>query len=237
METIIKSKLQAKKQKAEWGTIICQFCQVPAYSNFGFRCMIAQMKQQKTELPSFYNYIQIKNPVDQQEHVVFCGFKYQCVELARRFMIVNQDVFFQDIDCAYHIFDLKYVYDIFDHNNKIEFKSFLNGGNVAPQRGDLIISAKSKNQPYGHVSVVVRCNIEEKYVDIIEQNYDDFHTEERDYTRRLVFEVIEGGRYYLYNKSVGKEYSKVNQNIDQEDSDEEGVIGWKRVDKPLKFMN
>lgn len=35
---------------------------------------------------------------------------------------------------------------------------------------------------------------------------------------------------------MGRKYPKVLQHSDSEDSDEEGIIGWKRVDRPLKVF-
>ena len=40
---------------------------------------------------------------------VSTGFKYQCVELARRYLIINHGVTFESIPMAYDIFDLKSV--------------------------------------------------------------------------------------------------------------------------------
>ena len=37
------------------------------------------------------------------------GFKYQCVELARRYLIINHGVTFDSIPMAFDIFDLKSV--------------------------------------------------------------------------------------------------------------------------------
>ncbi len=45
------------------------------------------------------------------------------------------------------------------------------------------------------------------------------------------------GKYYLTNKSVGKIYPKVLEHSDSEDSDEDTIIGWKRVDRPIKYLN
>ena len=42
-------------------------------------------------------------------HGVPTGFTYQCVELARRYLIINHGVTFESIPMAYDIFDLKNV--------------------------------------------------------------------------------------------------------------------------------
>ena len=39
----------------------------------------------------------------------FLGFPYQCVELARRYLVINHRVTFESIPMAYDIFDLKSV--------------------------------------------------------------------------------------------------------------------------------
>ena len=61
------------------------------------------------------------------------------MEYARRFMVINQQAAFCDIDYAYLIFDLKTVKDLTKENSEIPFLSFKNGENVPPQPGDLII--------------------------------------------------------------------------------------------------
>ena len=37
-------------------------------------------------------------------------------------------------------------------------------------------------------------------------------------------------KYFLKNKSIGRVYPKVIENSDSEDSDEEGILGWKRLE-------
>ncbi len=37
------------------------------------------------------------------------GLKFQCVELARRYLVVNYNVTFQSVDYAYQIWDIRHV--------------------------------------------------------------------------------------------------------------------------------
>jgi hypothetical protein len=42
-------------------------------------------------------------------------------------------------------------------------------------------------------------------------------------------EKREGNKYYLYNKRLGRKYPKILEHSDSEESDEENILGWKRV--------
>ena len=57
---------------------------------------------------------------------VFMGYKWQCVELARRWLYINKGYVFDDIAMAYDIFRLRFVTVIAD-NSKLPLKSFANG--------------------------------------------------------------------------------------------------------------
>ncbi len=70
---------------------------MPAYSNKGFGFSWHTLKSSESGL----------------KRDVFLGIKYQCVEYARRFMVVNQLCAFEDIGTADKIFDLTTVINLF----------------------------------------------------------------------------------------------------------------------------
>ena len=66
------------------------------------------------------------------------GHKWQCVELARRWLYVNKGYVFDDIAMAYDIFRLRNVRVIAD-DCLLPLHSFRNGARRAPEPGALLI--------------------------------------------------------------------------------------------------
>ena len=126
------------------------FAGVPAYSNCQNACV---------------------NPAPNFITGVYTGIKWQCVEYARRWLLVNQGVVYGDVDIAADIWDLDYVHTP-DKKNKFVFKGFVNGGVDTPQRGDLLIYS---NEFFGtgHVAVVLQVDVKRTRVLVGEQNFDN----------------------------------------------------------------
>ena len=82
--------------------------------------------------------------------------------------------------------------------------------------------------------VAFKSDVEHGFVEIGEQNYNKHGWDNFHYSRRLVLEK-KNGKYFLTNKSKGRVYPKVIENSDSEESDEEGIVGWKRIEGiPIK---
>ncbi|XXQ30481.1 Peptidase C51 domain-containing protein [Plasmodiophora brassicae] len=115
---------------------------------------------------------------------VFTGFQWQCVELARRYLVVNAGVAFDDVVNAYQIWDLDGVRRVAD-GERVAWRRFANGSRVRPEIGSLLIwSPAGFYEPTGHVAVVVA--VGDAFVDIVEQNVDDTVWETgQTYSRRL----------------------------------------------------
>jgi len=98
----------------------------------------------------------------------FSGFKWQCVEYARRYLIINNSITFKQIDNAYQIFDLNNFFSITD-NRIVPIKKCLNGSNIAPKKGSLLIWKPKKNDNItGHVAIITKVNLND--IEIAEQN-------------------------------------------------------------------
>ena len=100
---IYKSKKQYK-----YGELIGTFNGINAYSN-------QQGLLDKNE-QNYYNGI-------------YTGIKWQCVEYARRYLILNHNITFQEIDNAYDIFALDYFNSIID-NSLIPIRKISNNSNI-----------------------------------------------------------------------------------------------------------
>ena len=159
------------------------------------------------------------------------GFKYQNVEYARRWMITNQKCTFADVNWACNIFDIEYVEDLLTGDKK-PFKSFLNTSQTPPIYGDYIIFPRGYLQRFGHVAVITGINIDQGYVEICEQSFNNVWEEPTSYSRKLVllkYEGLytltevkwkEGSNDYINSNELGKEIVKIETIR---------VLGWKRI--------
>jgi hypothetical protein len=73
------------------------------------------------------------------EHGHYCGMKWQCVELARRYMIKTRSISFDSVGMAWEIFDLPHAFQVADPTLKFKFESHKNGSHERPKSGDLLI--------------------------------------------------------------------------------------------------
>ncbi|KAI8801104.1 hypothetical protein BJ742DRAFT_838776 [Cladochytrium replicatum] len=108
---------------------------------------------------------------DHYIHDQYCGYKWQCVELARRYLILNRGMTFDSVPMAYDIFDLKTATRVSD-GQKFPFIANPNGDWVPPEIGSLLIwEPVGEFRTTGHVAVIV--TVASQYVDIVEQNVED----------------------------------------------------------------
>ncbi len=118
----------------------------------------------KTELPTRQAY---RSYVDG----VYMGHKWQCVELARRWMYLTRGYIFDDIAMAYDIFQLRHVRVVKD-GALLPLKSFRNGSGRPPEPGALLIwNDGGEFDVTGHVAVVTEVLADR--VRCIEQNVED----------------------------------------------------------------
>lgn len=127
---------------------------------------------------------------------VYMGHKWQCVELARRWMYVNCGYVFDDIAMAYDIFSLRHVRRIED-GALLPLRSFRNGGMRPLEPGALIIwNEGGEFEVTGHVAVVTEATADR--VRIIEQNVEDtFWPDGQTWSRELPLGRTAGGGWRL----------------------------------------
>eukprot|EP00667_Euglena_gracilis_P019397 EG_transcript_20789 len=125
---------------------------------------------------------------------VYTGAKYQCVELARRYWLINRGIVFESIPMAYHIFGLRSAKRVAD-NRSVPLETHPNGAGPRPEKGSLLIwEARGFFRGTGHVAVIV--SVQDSHVDIVEQNVvEQVWPPGQKYSRRLPARVdpLSGG--------------------------------------------
>ena len=114
----------------------------------------------------------------------YTGIKWQCVEYARRWLLINTGAVYGDVDIAADIWDkIDFLTDV-KTNKQIPLETHLNGSMQAPEVGDLLVYAKAFNDT-GHVAVVTGLDINNGIVEVSEQN---FYNESwpDDYARKIM---------------------------------------------------
>ena len=127
---------------------------------------------------------------------VYTGYKWQCVEFARRWLLLNKGYVFDDIAMAYDIFRLDHV-TVVASGKKLPIYSFRNGAPRRPEPGAMLIWAEGGEfEMTGHVAIVTE--VDDHYVRVAEQNVRHAEWPEgRDYSRELPAEVGEDGGYWI----------------------------------------
>lgn len=111
---------------------------------------------------SFINYITHRN------RLIATGIKFQCVEFARRWLVIHYDMLFDNVDDAINIWNLNTITRITD-NKRFLFVSILNDGHTLPEVGSLLIYRKTPIFKSGHVAVVIK--VEPGIIHFAERNW------------------------------------------------------------------
>ncbi len=127
---------------------------------------------------------------------VYTGYKWQCVEFARRWLLVNRGYVFDDIAMAYDIFRLGDVTVVRD-GSKLPLHSFRNGAQRHPERGDMLIwNEGGEFEVTGHVAIVT--DVHPDRIRVAEQNvHDRAWPDGADYSRELTTRVDDDGGYWI----------------------------------------
>ena len=127
---------------------------------------------------------------------IFMGYKWQCVEFARRWLYLNKGYIFDDVAMAYDIFGLRSVRDI-KTNSRLPLNAFANGNKKHPEPGCLLIWNKGGEfEGTGHVAVVTE--VTDQYLRIAEQNVGQkIWPENGYYARELHAKVTSEGEYWV----------------------------------------
>ena len=124
----------------------------------------------------------------------YTGIKWQCVEYARRWLLINKGAVYGDVDIAADIWNnIDYLTDVAT-KKAIPLESHLNGSRQPPQVGDLLIYARAFNDT-GHVAVVIDTDYANGVIEVGEQNYNNEPWPE-DFARKIEL-VRKGDNYWL----------------------------------------
>ena len=133
--------------------------------------IIAYSSDEKTN-PNIkkYSYLKLTTPGNIKK--IFCGIKFQCVEYARRWLILVKNITFEQIDMAYQLFTSDYIcFKNIWTKQQIPYTKCPNGSTISPVTGSILLWDKADNYLTGHVAIIL--NIDENYVYIGEQNWED----------------------------------------------------------------
>ncbi|CCW70499.1 unnamed protein product [Phytomonas sp. Hart1] len=101
------------------------------------------------------------------ERNIFFGFKYQCVEFARRALYLRKGLLLPNVDTASNIVHLTHVHDV-QTAQTIPLRFIPNGSPEKPVEDSLFISPATEKNPFGHVGVI--SEVGDDYVGIADQN-------------------------------------------------------------------
>ena len=168
----------------EFGTLLGSFMGVNAFS-----CNYSSF--------SVYRHLEFPNLLVHRKRNLYFGFKFQCVEYSRRFLIQTYGITFGDVGMAYEIFDLQHAIRIRD-SAEIQWTNIENGGKLRPIPGSVMIWEEGGEfRKTGHVAIVTEAT--DEFVRVAEQNVDDtIWPNGRNYARELKVNYdSKTGSYYV----------------------------------------
>jgi len=102
---------------------------------------------------------------------IYTGVKWQCVEYARRWLILRRNLTFSEVNCAYDIWNLKSFKNL-QNLSKCSIVKRANGSEQPPTQNSVLIWKRSRGNPYGHVAIISEVNVDKRYIRVAEQNLD-----------------------------------------------------------------
>lgn len=137
----------------------------------------------------------------------YMGYKWQCVEFARRFLYLNYGVVFTDVGMAYEIFSLRFLRQVVN-DDILPLQAFENGSKQPPVAGCLLIWQQGGEfHKTGHVAIITQ--VLENKIRIVEQNVIHHRLPVgQQWTRELPL-LVKDGHYFI-----------------QDSFDDTEILGW-----------
>ena len=131
----------------------------------------------------------------------YTGIKWQCVEYARRWLLVHDGVVFGDIDIAANMWDkINHVTNV-TTQKVTPLVNYVNGSVQMPEKGDLLIYAREFERT-GHVAVVVGVDVKGRHIRVAEENYSNTPWP-GNYSREIPFIRKDGKVWLLDSYLIG----------------------------------
>lgn len=100
----------------------------------------------------------------------YTGIEWQCVEFARRWLLVQKGLVYGDVDIAADIWNnITYLTDI-SGARKVPLRNYPNGSDSLPQVGDMLVYAR-EYLGTGHIAIVLAVDPQRGVLQVGEQNY------------------------------------------------------------------
>lgn len=122
------------------------------------------------------------NHVEWKGQTIITGWKWECVEFVRRYLLNTKGIIFKDVTHANEIWGLLNFINV---ENKTDVPCMhYSIGTISPRRGDILIWADSERNPFGHVAIILQ-DTDDKLgkVEIAEQNWGTWKAPH--YSRRI----------------------------------------------------
>ncbi|WP_373100456.1 MULTISPECIES: bifunctional glutathionylspermidine amidase/synthase [Pasteurellaceae] len=122
----------------------------------------------------------------------YMGYKWQCVEFARRYLYLNYGMVFSDVGMAYEIFSLRFLRQVIN-DALVPLQAFANGSKKAPEAGALLVWQEGGEfKETGHVAIITEVLADR--IRIAEQNVIHYRLPSgQQWTRELPMTVSEAG--------------------------------------------
>lgn len=130
-------------------------------------------------------------------HGIFTGYKWQCVEYARRWLLLRKSCIFQNVASASDMWkELTYVERVTD-GQKFPIKTCSNGSPTKPKCDSFLIYPRVDDiLPYGHIAVI--CEVHDDFIRIAEQNF-QYDSWSSNYSRQIPL-IKRNNLYYLEDR-------------------------------------
>lgn len=130
---------------------------------------------------------------------IYSGYKWQCVEFARRWLLLTKACQFREVMRASEIWDQNTLVNV-ETGEEVPVKKCPNGGKEPPVPGSLIIYPyEEKRTPWGHVGIIT--HVTEDSIGIAEQNltFSLWHPDQ-EFGRKVPIQRTPEGGYYLHEE-------------------------------------
>ena len=119
-------------------------------------------------------------------------FEWQCVEYARRWLLLRKGCVFKNIRHAADIWSQSTYVERVTDGKQFPLKAHPNGSPTLPIIDSFLNYSRSTEQPFGHIALI--CEVGPDYIRIAEQN-NEFHYWREGYARQLQI-IQRDGLYY-----------------------------------------